>query len=80
MTGRDEPIGVAMHLCIETTEGNSLCNYLYLKLIKASCFSFYLLCFSTKSVNKRAEQVLPERRGGDWHEWERGGGRERIEG
>jgi hypothetical protein len=39
---RDEPIGVAIHICIETTQRNSLCSYVYLKLAKISCFSFYL--------------------------------------
>jgi hypothetical protein len=28
---------------METTQGISLCSYLYLKLAKTSCFSFYLL-------------------------------------
>jgi hypothetical protein len=30
---------------METSQRNSLCNYLYLKLAKKLCFSFYLLCF-----------------------------------
>jgi hypothetical protein len=42
-TSRDEPIGIVMHICMETTQGNSLCSYLYLKLAKISCFSYYLL-------------------------------------
>jgi hypothetical protein len=44
-TGRDEPAGVVIHICMETTQGNSLYSYLYLKLAKTSCFSSYLLCF-----------------------------------
>jgi hypothetical protein len=45
---------------MDITQGNSLCSYLYLKLAKMPCFSFYLLCFSsTKSENRRADQVLP---------------------
>jgi hypothetical protein len=32
-------------------------SYLYLKLAKRSCFSFYFLS-STKSENRRAEQVV----------------------
>jgi hypothetical protein len=56
-TGRDEPIWVVVHICIETIQENSMCIYLYLKLAKTVCFSFYLLCFiSIKSENKRAEQ------------------------
>jgi hypothetical protein len=44
-TGRDEPVGVVIHVYMETTQGISLCSYLYLKLAKMPCFSFYLLCF-----------------------------------
>jgi hypothetical protein len=43
-TGRDETIGVVIHICMETTQGNSLCRYLYLKLAKTSWLSFYTLC------------------------------------
>jgi hypothetical protein len=39
-TGRDEPIGDVIHTCMETTQGNSLCSYLYLELAKMLCFSF----------------------------------------
>jgi hypothetical protein len=39
-TRGDEPIGVVIHICMETTEGNSLCTYLYLKLAKTSFFLF----------------------------------------
>jgi hypothetical protein len=44
-TGRDEPIGVVIHICMETTQGISLYSYLYLKLAKTPCFSYYLLWF-----------------------------------
>jgi hypothetical protein len=44
-TGRNEPIGIVIHICMETTQGDSLCSYLYLKLAKTPCFSFYLLWF-----------------------------------
>jgi hypothetical protein len=57
-TGRDEPVGVIMHICMETTQGISLCSYLYLKLAKTPCFSNYVFS-STKLEKKRAEQVLP---------------------
>jgi hypothetical protein len=57
---RDEPIWVVIHMCIETTQGISPYSYLYLKLAKTPCFSYYLyVYFSTKSENRRAEQVLP---------------------
>jgi hypothetical protein len=42
---RDEPVGVVIYICMETTQGNSLCSYLYLKLANPSCFSIYHLCF-----------------------------------
>jgi hypothetical protein len=59
----DEPIGVAMYTCMEISQGTSLCSYLYLKLAKMSCFSFYLFS-STKSGNRKAEQVLSGKWGG----------------
>jgi hypothetical protein len=42
-TRRDELIGVVIHICMQTTQRKSLCSYLYLKVAKTSCFSFYLL-------------------------------------
>jgi hypothetical protein len=50
-------VGVVIHICIETTQGNSLCSYLYLKLAKTSHFSFDLFS-STKSENRRVKHVL----------------------
>jgi hypothetical protein len=45
---------------METTQGISLYTYLYLKLAKMPCFSYYLYVFSsTKWENKKTEQVLP---------------------
>jgi hypothetical protein len=58
-SGRDEPIWVVTHICMEATQRISLYSYPCLKLAKMLCFSYYLLCFSsTKSENKRTEQVL----------------------
>jgi hypothetical protein len=42
-SGRDEPMWVAIHMCMEATLGISLYRYLYLKLAK-NAISF-LLCF-----------------------------------
>jgi hypothetical protein len=42
---RDEPAGVIIYISMATTQGNSLCSYLYLKLAKMPCFSLYLLYF-----------------------------------
>jgi hypothetical protein len=46
-------------------------HHLYLKLAKTPCFSFLSFIFfsSTKSENKRVEQVLPGRGGGVGMEW-----------
>jgi hypothetical protein len=58
-TGRHESIGVGIHACMETTQGISLCSYLYLKLAKPPCFSYYVLCFFFYIIgNRREEQVL----------------------
>jgi hypothetical protein len=65
-----EPVGVVISICLETSQGNFLCSYPYLKLAK-SCFSFYLFFF----YKIREKEVLQER--GGWHQWEGGDGRER---
>jgi hypothetical protein len=44
-TGRDEPIGVIIHTCMETTQRISLYSYPYLKLVKTPCFSYYHFLF-----------------------------------
>jgi hypothetical protein len=66
-SGRDEIIGAIICICMEATQGISLYSYSYLKLPKMPCFSYYPLCFSSKSENKRAEQILP--RGGEGERW-----------
>jgi hypothetical protein len=64
-SGRDEPIWVVIHMCMETKQGISLYSYLYSILAKMPCFSYYLLVFSsTKSENRKKEQVLPKSGGG----------------
>jgi hypothetical protein len=63
-SGRDEPIQVAIHMCMEATLGISLYTYLYLKLAKTLCFSYYFLWFL---FNKIGEQ---EGRTGSAHSWE----------
>jgi hypothetical protein len=63
-SGRDEPIQVVIHMCMEAMLGLSLYSCLYLKLAKTVCLSYYRLCSSTK-LEKRAEQVLPGSKEGD---------------
>jgi hypothetical protein len=52
---------VAIHKCMEAMLGIFLYGYLYPKLAKTLSFLLSPL-FSTKSENKRAEQVLPRSR------------------
>jgi hypothetical protein len=44
-SGRDEPMWIAIHMCMEAMLGISLYSYLYLKLAKTLCLSYSLLCF-----------------------------------
>jgi hypothetical protein len=62
-SGRDKPMWVAIHKCMEAMLGIYLYSYLYLKLAKMLSFSLSPM-FSTKLEKKRAEQVLP--RSGGW--------------
>jgi hypothetical protein len=58
-TRGDEPIGVAIYICLETTQGNSLCSYLYLKLAKVFMFLFLSYVFSsTKLENGRVPRKV----------------------
>jgi hypothetical protein len=55
---------IAIYMCMEAALGISLCSCLYLKLAK--CYIFLITSYdfsSTKSENKRMEQVLPGSRG-----------------
>jgi hypothetical protein len=69
-TGRSKSLAASIHICMGTTQGNSLCSYLYLKVVKhhVSCFICYVFP-PTKPENRKAEQVLPRERGtlGSWH-------------
>jgi hypothetical protein len=60
--GRDESIWVVIHLYMEAMLGISLYSYLYLKLAKTLCLSYYLLCFLFNKIGEEAEQALPESR------------------
>jgi hypothetical protein len=52
-TGRDEPIWVVRHTCMETTQGISLYTYLYFKVAKTPGFSYYLLCFFFNRIGEQ---------------------------
>jgi hypothetical protein len=50
---------------MEATLGISLYSYLYLKLEKTLCLSYYLLCFFFNKIrDQEVEQVLPGKGGG----------------
>jgi hypothetical protein len=70
-TRRDEPMRGVIHVCMETTQGNSLCSYVYLKLAKTSCFSFYLLLFLFYKIREQEGGT------GSALGWEGAGGGER---
>jgi hypothetical protein len=67
-SGRDEPVWVVIHMCMEETLGISLYSYLYFKLAKTLCLSYYFLCFL---FNKIGEQ---EGRTCSAQNWGTGGG------
>jgi hypothetical protein len=52
-SGTDEPMWVVIYICMEAMLGISLYSYLYVKLAKMLCVSYYLLCFL---FNKIGEQ------------------------
>jgi hypothetical protein len=60
-TERSESTGVVIHICMGTTQGNSLCSYLYLKLAKhhISHFIFIFYIFFYKMQNRRQNRVCP---------------------
>jgi hypothetical protein len=51
-SGRDEPAWVVLHMCMEAMLGISLYRYLYLKLAKKICLSYYLLCFLFNKIRE----------------------------
>jgi hypothetical protein len=59
-TGRDEPTGVVIHICMETTQGHSLCSYLLSQTSKNAMFLFlsFMVFSSTKLQERRVKEVL----------------------
>jgi hypothetical protein len=55
-SGKDEPMWVAVHKCMEAMLGMSLYSYLYLKLIKMIYLSYFLLCFSSTILEKKPQK------------------------
>jgi hypothetical protein len=67
-SGRDEPIWVVIHMCIEAMLGISLKSYLRLKLGKMLCLSYYHLRFLFNKIREQEGGTGSVRRYG------RGGG------
>jgi hypothetical protein len=58
-SGRDEPMWVSIHMCMEAMLGISLYNYPCLKLAKMLYLILFYAFSSPKLENKRVELVLP---------------------
>jgi hypothetical protein len=72
-SGRDEPMWVAIHKCMEATLGISSYSCLYLKLAKTLCLSYYLLCFLFNKIREQEGGTGSAlKQGGGGKEW--GGG------
>jgi hypothetical protein len=56
--GRNEPMLVVIHKCVEAKLGISLYSYLYCKLAKMLCLSYYFLCSLFNKIKEEMEQVL----------------------
>jgi hypothetical protein len=65
-TGRDKSIGAVIHVCMETTQGSSLCRYLYLKLEK------HHILLGREGKRDRGGRMEGEREGGREEEKEGG--------
>jgi hypothetical protein len=70
-SGRDEPMCVVIHMCMEAMLGISLYSYFYLKLAKMLFFLlFFMLSFQqNQGTRKRGwNRFCPEVEGGGrWH-------------
>jgi hypothetical protein len=60
-------------MCIESMLGISLYRYLYLKLAKTLCVSYYLLCFLFNKIREQEEGTCSA-----WN-WEWGWEREEVD-
>jgi hypothetical protein len=61
-SGRDEPMWVVIHMCMETTQGISLYSYPYLKLAKTPCFIYYLKCFFFYKISEQEDRRMERRK------------------
>jgi hypothetical protein len=68
--GRDEPIWVVIHMCMEAMLGIFLYSYLYLKLAKTLCLSYYRLCLLLSKIGEEGGTSYAWMQGswgGLWH-------------
>jgi hypothetical protein len=65
-TCRNDLVGVVIHICMETTQRISLFSYLYLKLVKTSCFFYYLLYFFFYKIGEQEGGIGSAEAGGDF--------------
>jgi hypothetical protein len=67
-SGRDEPMCVVMHMCMEAMLGISLYSYLYFKIAKMVCLSYYLFCFLFNKIGEEERTGSPWKREGSGEE------------
>jgi hypothetical protein len=66
---------VVRHMCMDATQEISLYSYLYLKLAKATCFSYLLYFFFYKIGEQEGGTDVTQRQGRiGWYQGEGGGG------
>jgi hypothetical protein len=63
-SGRDEPVQAVIHMCMEAMLGIPLYSYLYLKVAKMLCLSYYLLCFLFNKIGEVGRTGFSGNRGG----------------
>jgi hypothetical protein len=63
-SGRDEPMWVVIHMCMEAMVGISLYSYLYLKLAKTLCLSYYYLCLLFNKIGEEGRTGSAWKQGG----------------
>jgi hypothetical protein len=51
-SGKDESMWVVIHMCMEAMLVISLYSFLYLKLAKLLCLSYYLLCLLFNKIGE----------------------------
>jgi hypothetical protein len=68
-SGRDEPMCIVIHKCMEATLGISLYSYLYLILAKTLCLSYYLLRFLFNEIEAEDRTGSNQKREGGEGRW-----------